>query len=420
MIVVTWGSATDTGRVRARNEDAVLAEAPVFLVADGMGGHLGGEVASQLTVDTFREILGRPTVVASDIPVLLQDANESIRLRASVDPSVSDMGTTAVGLAMVTEDGGDYWLAFNVGDSRIYRLHEGELTQVTVDHSYVQDLVAAGRIAPEDARTHPERNIVTRVLGVQDHPIPDFWVFPPEPGERFLICSDGLSGELDDPTIAALLAVHAPPHEIARQLVEAANSSGGRDNITVIVVDVAGADTGELPVVSDDERRAETTLDLPIVDDAPTQPSPVVHPPRAGQPARPGPSGPAAPSGLSAEVRDDPAPHGQRPQRRSRARHAPGPEDVGASAGGPPDVGEAKGATPPVSGSPGRPLAPPVRPGEPQGPSLPRLYPPDAGPGAPSDPSDTSQSSLARRPKPRGRRAARPREDPEWPEDSST
>jgi protein phosphatase len=277
MIVVTWGSATDTGRVRARNEDAVLAQAPVFLVADGMGGHLGGEVASQMTVDTFRELLGHPTVVASDIPALLQGANEAIRMRARVDPAVSDMGTTAVGLAMVTESGVDYWLAFNVGDSRIYRLHQGVLTQVTVDHSYVQDLVAAGRIAPEEARTHPERNIVTRVLGVQDAPVPDFWVFPPEPGERFLICSDGLSGELDDPAIAHLLAIPAEPHEVARLLVETANQSGGRDNISVIVVDVAGADP-EVPGPPTAPLKAadDTTPDLPVMsaDDQSTGPPP--------------------------------------------------------------------------------------------------------------------------------------------------
>ena len=280
MIVVTWGSATDTGRVRARNEDAVLAQAPVFLVADGMGGHLGGEVASQMTVDTFREILGRPTLVAADIPALLQDANEAIRLRARVDPAVNDMGTTAVGLAMVTEEGGDYWLAFNVGDSRIYRMQDGVLTQITVDHSYVQDLVAAGRIAPEEARTHPERNIVTRVLGVQDHPVPDFWVFPPEPGERFLICSDGLSGELDDEALAHLLSIDAPPFELARLLVETANQAGGRDNISVIVVDVAGDDEPEEPEEWQARReavRAAPTMDLPIVTDelklSPAQPA---------------------------------------------------------------------------------------------------------------------------------------------------
>jgi serine/threonine protein phosphatase PrpC len=269
MIVVTWGSATDTGRVRARNEDAVLAQAPIFLVADGMGGHLGGEVASQMTVETFRELLGNSTVLAADIPTHLQDANAAIRLRASVDPAVSDMGTTAVGLAMVTENGVDYWLAFNVGDSRIYRLHCGVLTQVTVDHSYVQDLVAAGRIAPEEARTHPERNIVTRVLGVQESPVPDFWVFPPAPGERFLICSDGLSGELDDAAIAQLLAIPAEPHEVARLLVQTANQMGGRDNISVIVVDVAGTGPEDVPcpvVVTD------TTSTLPAA--SPEEPSP--------------------------------------------------------------------------------------------------------------------------------------------------
>jgi PPM family protein phosphatase len=312
MIVVTWGSATDTGRVRARNEDSVLAQAPVFLVADGMGGHLGGEVASQMTVETFRELLGHPTVNAADIPALLQGANESIRLRARVDPAVSDMGTTAVGLAMVTEGGVDYWLAFNVGDSRIYRLHGGVLTQVTVDHSYVQDLVAAGRIAPEEARTHPERNIVTRVLGVQDSPVPDFWVFPPEPGERFLICSDGLSGELDDPTIAQLMAIPAEPHDVARLLVETANQMGGRDNISVIVVDVAGAASGEVPTTTP-IRADDTSPDLPVIpaDGYPGVP-PGAVPPLAPQNLPPVPP-PAAPGR-----------HGRRAARNPDPQYGPG------------------------------------------------------------------------------------------------
>jgi len=292
MIVVTWGSATDTGVLRKTNQDAVLAEAPVFLVADGMGGHLGGEVASQMTVDLFRELLGRPTVRVDDVKALVHEAHRAIRRRAAFDPTVTGMGTTAVGLAMVTENGDDYWLAFNVGDSRIYRLQRGVLTQITVDHSYVQDLVAAGRIAPEEARTHPERNIVTRVLGVQESPVPDFWVFPPEPGERFLICSDGLSGELDDRTIADLLCIAAEPHEVARLLVETANHSGGRDNISVIVVDVAGAEPNGalIPTIGMPLSMADTTRDLPVVPaDDPMgggAPPPARRGRRAARPAR--------------------------------------------------------------------------------------------------------------------------------------
>jgi serine/threonine protein phosphatase PrpC len=149
----------------------------------------------------------------------------------------------------------------------------------------VQDLIAAGRIAPEEARTHPERNIVTRVLGVTESPVPDFWVFPPEPGERFLICSDGLSGELDDATIARLLCVQAEPHEVARLLVESANSSGGRDNISVIVVDVAGADAADIAMVTGavPVTMADTTRDLPIVPDGDEPPPGLPPSPRRGR-----------------------------------------------------------------------------------------------------------------------------------------
>jgi protein phosphatase len=343
MIVVTWGSATDTGRVRARNEDAVLAQAPVFLVADGMGGHLGGEVASQMTVEAFRELLGRTTVTPADIPELIQDANQAIRARARVDPTVSDMGTTAVGLAMVKEGDVDYWLAFNVGDSRIYRMHQGVLTQVTVDHSYVQDLVAAGRIAPEEARTHPERNIVTRVLGVQESPVPDFWVFPPSLGERFLICSDGLSGELDDHIIAQLLALDAEPHEVARMLVEAANLAGGRDNISVIVVDVAGADAAEqTAVLGPATSAAETTRDLPIVPDD-------VVTPRPGPVAPPAtPVTPIAPPVTPIDSYDTPPPGTPETPAQAQARR-------GRRAARPPrhrDPGPPDGSTPPPGAVP--------------------------------------------------------------------
>jgi serine/threonine protein phosphatase PrpC len=150
------------------------------------------------------------------------------------------MGTTVVGLIAVEHRGMPYWLAFNVGDSRLYRLWQGELSQISVDHSYVQELVNTGQLTTDDARGHPERNIVTRALGQDAASEPDFWVMPPEVGERFLLCSDGLSGEVGQDRILELLLAAGDPVEAASNLVEAALAGGGRDNISVIVVDVRG------------------------------------------------------------------------------------------------------------------------------------------------------------------------------------
>ena len=259
MIVVTWGAVSDTGRVRARNEDSVLAQSPVFVIADGMGGYRGGATASRIAVDTLRQVLDQPALHATDIPEQLQAANAAIRRQATLEPASSAMGTTAVGLALLHEAGAEYWLAFNVGDSRVYRLHHGVLTQISVDHSYVQELVLAGFIEPDEARRHPERSIITRALGTSDGAEPDFWVFPAEPGERFLLCSDGLSGELDDATILELLDVPGDPQETAELLVRRANEAGGRDNISVIVVDVAGTSSLELDVPTADRPRATSS-----------------------------------------------------------------------------------------------------------------------------------------------------------------
>jgi protein phosphatase len=241
MIGVTWGAATDTGTVRARNEDGFLAEYPVFAVADGMGGHQGGAIASRIAVDTLRDLLDLPVITPSDVLRGIQAANQAIRGQARVDPARPGMGTTVVGLVLISQDDGTFWLAFNVGDSRLYRLQDGVLTQVSVDHSYVQELMLAGLIGPEEARLHPDRAVITRALGSHEVVEPDFWVFPHTPGTRFLLCSDGLSGELDDAVIAGVLAAQAGPQPSADLLVRRANDAGGRDNITVVVVDVTSS-----------------------------------------------------------------------------------------------------------------------------------------------------------------------------------
>jgi PPM family protein phosphatase len=260
MIGVTWGAATGTGAVRAHNEDAFLAEPPLFAVADGMGGHQGGEIASRIAIDTLRALAARPAITPSAVLRQIQAANTAIRGQARVDPTRPGMGTTVVGLALVRHGEASFWLAFNVGDSRLYRLSGGGLTQVSVDHSYVQELVLAGLIGPEEARSHPERAVITRALGSYDEVDPDFWVFPATAGTRFLLCSDGLSGELEDAVIGELLLGEADPGAVAELLVRRANDAGGRDNITVVVVDVV-----EVPDPPDDA-------------DGPAAPEPERHP----------------------------------------------------------------------------------------------------------------------------------------------
>lgn len=230
------GSATDVGRVRGHNEDSLIADGVVFAVADGMGGHAAGEVASRIVVDTLRGLAQRVVLVRDDVVTALADSNEQILRSVARHPEQTGMGTTAAGLAIVSAGGSSHWAVFNVGDSRVYRYVDGSLRMVTVDHSEVRELVDAGLITEAEAARHPLRNVVTRSLGSDSMPAVDLWVFPPQVGERFLICSDGLTGELADHQIAALLGDHEDPQAAAVALVDAAVAAGGRDNVSVVVV----------------------------------------------------------------------------------------------------------------------------------------------------------------------------------------
>jgi protein phosphatase len=233
-LVVRVGAATDVGRVRGHNEDNLLADRTVFAVADGMGGHAAGEVASGIAVDTLRGLAEAPVRRREDLVEALSLANRRILESVARHPEQSGMGTTATGLAVVNAGGSDHWAVFNVGDSRVYRYVDGLLRLVTVDHSEVRELIDAGLITEAEAARHPLRNVVTRSLGSDPAPTPDVWVFPPHPGERFVICSDGLSGELALERIA--------------ELVAAAVEAGGRDNVSVIVValDADDQDSGDV------------------------------------------------------------------------------------------------------------------------------------------------------------------------------
>jgi protein phosphatase len=233
-----WGAATDVGRVRSGNEDASLANDRVFAVADGMGGHRGGAVASRVALESLDE---RFTDASSDALVAAaRDANDAVFERANDDPELRGMGTTLVAIAPVEDEDLVAWV--HVGDSRIYLFRDGELQQLTEDHSLVEQWVRDGAISPEEARSHPQRNILTRALGIGSDVGIDAGTVIPYTGDRFVLCSDGLFNEIDEPRIESTLRRLADPQEASRELVRQALDSGGRDNVTVIVVDVVDDD----------------------------------------------------------------------------------------------------------------------------------------------------------------------------------
>lgn len=232
-----WAAGTDVGCVRAVNEDSVLADLPVFIVADGMGGHDAGDVASALVIDRFSRLTGLDLPSIRSVTDSISGSNEEIVRLGMESAQALAMGTTATGLVLIDNGGGADWVVFNVGDSRVYRFLDGDLEQLSVDHSFVQELVDAGTITADEARSHPQRNVVTRALGMETGATADVWIRPPELGERFLVCSDGLTSEVDDAIIAEAL-FHEDPDSAVERLVAAALHAGGRDNVSAVVVDV--------------------------------------------------------------------------------------------------------------------------------------------------------------------------------------
>jgi len=241
----TWGIATDRGQVREINEDAVLAQPPIFLVADGMGGYEAGDVASRVVVDAFRELAGRTRLSTGEIHERFQAATRELR---TVLDSSSPAGSTVAGAALINQDGLDYWLIFNIGDSRVYSWQDETLSQISVDHSVVQELIDAGVLNGDDASSHPQRHQVTRALATHVDPDPDYWLIPSDAARRILICSDGLTTEVNDRDIAATLRAHSDAQDAADNLVADALAAGGRDNVSVVVVDLAPSDGAGLGV----------------------------------------------------------------------------------------------------------------------------------------------------------------------------
>ncbi|WP_308491452.1 PP2C family protein-serine/threonine phosphatase [Microbacterium terrisoli] len=236
-IDLAWAAATDVGKRREANQDAVLAEYPLFIVADGMGGHIGGEIASTSTVDRLRPVAESGEVSAKTIEKALARAVKDI---ASHPETTDDgTGTTVTGVYLDLGHDEPHWVTLNIGDSRVYLVRDGEIGQVTTDHSVVQELIAAGRLSPEEAENHPYGNVITRAVGPSDSVKPDYVRLDLVDGDRFVICSDGLTKELTDYGIQHFLAEHADPGEAVSAMLEAALNNGGRDNVSIVVINVA-------------------------------------------------------------------------------------------------------------------------------------------------------------------------------------
>ena len=257
------GACTDVGLLRVTNEDAYSAEAELFIVADGMGGHNAGEVASALAVSTIKT--GAKSGLHDPVQFrdLVQQANTAIYTASLDDTDQRGMGTTVTALAVLPGSVPRVMVA-NVGDSRTYIFRDGELQPVSVDHSYVQELVNEGIITRDEARLHPRRNIVTRALGIDRNVSVDVFTQEVRTGDRLLLCSDGLVDEVADADIAAVLTRFSNPQECAEALVMLANTNGGRDNTTVIVVDVADDISAPVTLQPDDDTTGEVAVSPPI------------------------------------------------------------------------------------------------------------------------------------------------------------
>lgn len=262
-----WGATTDVGMVRQQNEDSFHAEENLYIVADGMGGHNAGEVASALAVSTVRSGARMGIRTPEQFRELVQQANTAIYTASLDDSTQSGMGTTLTAAAIVPGEEPRILIA-NVGDSRTYLFRGGALTRLSVDHSYVQELVNEGIITPEEARVHPRRNIVTRAMGIDRSVQVDVFSHLVRTGDRLVLCSDGLVDEVADIDIARILTEHTDAQETAEALVLVANANGGRDNTTVIVLDIL--DDISAPIVFDEP---DETQPMPAVVVEPVQPT---------------------------------------------------------------------------------------------------------------------------------------------------
>ena len=247
-----WGAATDKGLVRTMNQDSMVANGKVFAVADGMGGHFGGEIASKIVVDFLTKLEG--FAGKQGLFEAVKEANVAVFEHSLTTPELSGMGTTLTMLVPFEaneEFDRDLIEILSVGDSRAYLLHDLDLIQVTEDHTYVGELLRSGRISVQDASMHRAKHVLTRAVGVEPDIEVDLWEIEPYEGDVILLCSDGLTNELVEPQIRKVLIEHKDPQSAAEELVSMAKKSGGSDNITVVVVRVA-----EISPLSSDSRGA--------------------------------------------------------------------------------------------------------------------------------------------------------------------
>jgi serine/threonine protein phosphatase PrpC len=275
--------ATDTGKKRRRNEDDYVVAPPLFAVADGMGGAQAGELASSLAAGAVREGEAETGSGERHVAGLIQEANRRVYQRSSEDATVSGMGTTMT-VALV-ENG---VVAFgHVGDSRAYLIRDGRLEQLTEDHSLVAELVRSGKLSPDEAETHPQRSVITRALGTDPDVDVDTFSVQAQPGDLFMICSDGLTSMVDDDMILSTVEKHRGDLQTAaKALVRAANKRGGEDNITVIFFEIGDTDgepleeTARYPVL-EEERKVDDEDTLDELDRVPAVDTMVVPPEEA-------------------------------------------------------------------------------------------------------------------------------------------
>lgn len=270
MTIRDTAGATDTGHKRRRNEDAYVCEPPLFAVADGMGGHQAGEVASRLAAAALREDV-EPAGGAERVEALIREANRRIWQHATENVTASGMGTT-VTVALVE---GDSVTIGHVGDSRAYRIRDGHIEQLTDDHSLAGELERSGKLSAAEARAHPQRSVITRALGTEPDVEIDTFAVEGRPGDVYLLCSDGLSSMVEDATILTVVEGRRGDLDVAaRELLRAANRSGGEDNITVVCFELGADGDEEVAHTRESAPDEEDTLDggvsLPPVAEAPS------------------------------------------------------------------------------------------------------------------------------------------------------
>lgn len=278
MIRATVGACTDVGRIRDGNEDSFVAIDGLYFVADGMGGHSAGEVASAIAVGTLSDLHTSAEgglVTEDQVADAVSTANLAIFMESMDDPSKTGMGTTLTGL-VVTDAVAHKIVVANVGDSRTYLWRHGELRQVTKDHSHVQSLVDRGAITRAEARVHFQRNIVLRAMGIESHVDVDTFPLDVEDGDRFIMCSDGLVDEAADEEIELEIREATNVQDLAQRLVDLANRNGGRDNTTVVVVDFEAVDAPVIDVPATPETDSEDPelIMCTLSNLAPSRPSP--------------------------------------------------------------------------------------------------------------------------------------------------